>query len=252
MRAMDLGLQGKVALVTGGTKGIGFGIASGLAAEGARIAVASRDRARVEAVATELGGHGIAFDSGDLDAVPGVVDEVESALGPIDIYIANTGGPPAGEDPLGFTRAQWEAAYRTLVLSPMAFLERLLPGMRSRGWGRVVAIQSMAVREPIAALQLSNAHRPGLVAAFKILAKQAAPDRVTLNSVLPGRIATDRIFDNAGSREAAEEAARRDVPAGRLGTVEELAAAAVFLCSDRASYVTGTTLLVDGGLTASV
>ena len=249
---MDLGLDGRVALVTGGSKGIGRGIAAGLAAEGARVAVASRDPGRVGEAAAEIGGHAVVFDSADLDAVPGVIDEVESALGPIDIYIANTGGPPAGADPLGFTREQWEAAHRTLVLSPMAFLERLLPGMRERRWGRVVAVGSMSVREPISALQLSNAYRPGLVAAFKVLAKQAAADGVTLNTVLPGRIATDRIFDTAGSPEAAEAAAREAVPAGRLGTVEELAAAAVFLCSARASYITGTTLLVDGGLTASV
>ena len=249
---MDLGLDGRVALVTGGSKGIGRGIAAGLAAEGARVAVASRDPGRVGEAAAEIGGHAVVFDSADLDAVPGVIDEVESALGPIDIYIANTGGPPAGADPLGFTREQWETAHRTLVLSPMAFLERLLPGMRERRWGRVVAVGSMSVREPISALQLSNAYRPGLVAAFKVLAKQAAADGVTLNTVLPGRIATDRIFDTAGSPEAAEAAAREAVPAGRLGTVEELAAAAVFLCSARASYITGTTLLVDGGLTASV
>ncbi len=109
------------------------------------------------------------------------------------------------------------------------------------------------MREPIAAdPAFSNAHRPGLIAAFKVLAKQAAADGVTLNSVLPGRIATERAFVNAGSAEAAEAAAREQVPIGRLGTVEEMAAPAVFLCSERASYVTGTTLLVDGGLTASV
>ena len=248
---MDLGLDGKVALVTGGSKGIGFGIASGLAAEGARVAVAARNADRVRDAAERIGGHGVVFDSEDLDAVPGVIASVEEALGPIDVYIANTGGPPAGADPLGFTREQWEAAHRTLVLSPMAFLERLLPGMRARGWGRVVAVGSMAVREPIAGIQLSNAHRPGLVAAFKVLARQAAADGVTLNTVLPGRIGTARVYGAAGPA-AAEAAARDEVPAGRLGTVEEMAAAAVFLASAPASYITGTTLLVDGGLTVSV
>ncbi len=108
------------------------------------------------------------------------------------------------------------------------------------------------MRQPLPHNQLSNAHRPGLVSAFKILARQAAADGVTLNTVLPGRIGTDRLFGNAGSREAAEAAAREQVPAGRVGAVEEVAAAAVFLCSAPASYITGTTLLVDGGLTASV
>jgi 3-oxoacyl-[acyl-carrier protein] reductase len=249
---MDLGLEGRVALVTGGSKGIGLGIAAGLAAEGARVAVAARDPERVRAAAAEIGGHGIVFDSADLDAVPRVIDEVDSALGPIDVYVANTGGPPAGPDPLGFTREQWEEAHRTLVLSPMAFLERLLPGMRERGWGRVVAVSSSAVLEPLAGIQLSNAHRPGLIAAFKVLARRSAADGVTLNTVLPGRIATDRSISTSGSLEAAQASAREEVPAGRLGTVEELAAAAVFLCSAPASYITGTTLLVDGGLTASV
>jgi len=249
---MDLGLAGRVALVTGGSKGIGAGIAAGLVAEGAKVAVASRDAERIEAAAARIGALPIVFDSSDLDAVDGVVDIVERELGPVDVYIANTGGPPAGPDPLGFTREQWEAAHRTLVLSPMTFLERLLPGMRARGWGRVVAVGSIAAIEPLPNLQLSNAHRPGLMAAFKTLAKTVAADGVTLNTVLPGRIGTDRLFGNAGSREEAEAAARDAVPAARVGTVEELAAAAVFLCSEPASYITGTTLLVDGGLSASV
>jgi 3-oxoacyl-[acyl-carrier protein] reductase len=249
---MDLGLRDRVALVTGASKGIGGGIAAGLVAEGARVAIASRSPERIHAAADAIGARGYAFDSADLDAVPDLVARVEADLGPVDIYVANTGGPPTGPDPLGFTREQWEAAHRTLVLSPMAFLERLLPGMRERGFGRVVAIGSSAVREPIDAIQLSNAHRPGLVAAFKVLARQVARDGVTLNTVHPGQIATDRMIDTAGSREAAEAKARETIPAGRLGTVEELAAAAVFLCSVQAAYITGTTVLVDGGLTHSL
>ncbi len=249
---MDLGIEGRVALVTGGSKGIGRGIAAALAAEGARVAIASRSRERIDEAAAEIGARGYVFDSDDLDAVDPLIDAIESDLGPVEIYVANTGGPPAGPDPLGFTHEQWLAAHRSLVLSPMAILQRVLPGMRSRGWGRVLSVSSSAIREPIAAIQLSNAHRPGLVAAFKVLARQEAAAGVTFNSVLPGRIATDRIFGNAGSREEAEAAASADVPAGRLGTVEELAAAAAFLCSAPASYVTGTTLLVDGGLTHSV
>jgi 3-oxoacyl-[acyl-carrier protein] reductase len=249
---MDLGLTGRVALVTGGSKGIGLGIATALAAEGARVAVASRTAEAVEAAAAEIGGEGFVFDSDDLDAIPGLLDGVESRLGPIDIYIANTGGPPPNPDPLGFTREQWEAAHRTLVLSPMTILQRLLPAMRSRGWGRVVAVSSSAVREPITSLQLSNAHRPGLIVAFKVLAREAARDGVTLNTLLPGRIATDRMIETAGSREAAEAAARDTIPAGRLGEPADMGAAAAFLCSDRAGYITGTTLLVDGGATISV
>ncbi len=141
---MDLGLEGRVALVTGGSKGIGFGIARALAAEGAKVAVASRNREAIDAAAAELGGQGFVFDSDDLDAIPGLLDDVESALGPIDIYIANTGGPPPNPDPLGFTPEEWQSAHRTLVLSPMTILQRLLPGdararlgprgARSRRW----------------------------------------------------------------------------------------------------------------------
>jgi 3-oxoacyl-[acyl-carrier protein] reductase len=249
---MDLGLDGRVALVTGGSQGIGRAIASALAAEGARVAIASRSRERIEAAATDIGARGYVFDSDELGAIDGLIDAVEAELGPVDVYVANTGGPPGGPDPLAFTSEQWTAAHRALVLSPMAIIARVLPGMRSRGWARVLSVSSSAVREPIPAIQLSNAHRPGLIAAFKVLARQEAAAGVTFNSVLPGRIATERIFGNAGSREAAEKAASAEVPAGRLGTVEELAAVAAFLCSGPASYVTGTTLLVDGGLTRSV
>jgi 3-oxoacyl-[acyl-carrier protein] reductase len=235
---MDLGLQGRVALVTGASRGIGRAIAQALAAEGARVAVAAR---------SAQGTHAYPFDAEDLDAVGPLVKAVERDLGPIDVYVANTGGPPRGDDPLGFTPEQWEVAHRTLVVSPMLVLQRVLPGMRERGWGRVLAVSSSAAREPLAGLQLSNAHRPGLLAAFKHLAREIAADGVTVNAVLPGRIWTDRL---ASGYDTIEQAGR-GVPAGRAGTVQEIAAAAAFLCSAPASYVTGQSLLVDGGLTRS-
>src|SRR3954451_1685391 len=249
---VDLGLEGKVALVTGASKGLGHGIAAALAVEGARVAISSRSRERIEAAAAEIGARGYVHDSQDLDGAGDLVGAVESDLGPIDILVTNTGGPPAGPDPLAFTREQWEAAYHDLVLAPMALIERTMPGMRERGFGRVVNVASTSVREPLPVLILSNAHRSALLAAFKTLAREVAGDGVTVNSVLPGRIATDRMVQMGGSREAAEAAAREQVPAGRLGTVEEFAAVACFLCSERASYVTGAAILVDGGLTQSV
>jgi 3-oxoacyl-[acyl-carrier protein] reductase len=192
------------------------------------------------------------LDSGDLDAVPGFVAAVENALGPIDVLVCNTGGPPSDPDPLSFTREQWETAYRTLVLAQMALIERVVPGMRERGFGRIVNVASTSVREPIANLMLSNAHRAAMITAFKTLARAVAGDGVTLNSVLPGRIATERAYSMSGSAEEAEAAVAREVPAGRMGTPDEMAAAAVFFCSAPAAYVTGETLAVDGGLTRSI
>ena len=244
---MDLGLNGRVALVTGASKGLGRATAAALVAEGARVAISSRSRERIEATAGEIGARGFVHDSADLDGVPRLVEAVEAELGSVDVLVANTGGPPPGPDPLGFTREQWEAAYRDLVLAPMALIERVVPGMRERGFGRVVSVGSSAVREPIPVLMLSNSHRAALVGALKTLAREVARDGVTVNSVLPGRIATDRLLDTAGSREAAEEAARSTIPAGRLGTPEEFAAVAAFLCSDRAAYVTGAAWSADGG-----
>jgi 3-oxoacyl-[acyl-carrier protein] reductase len=249
---VDLGLEGRVALVGAASKGIGFGIAAALAAEGARVAMTSRSRERIDDAARRAGGRGYVLDSADLDAVPALLDAVQSDLGPIDVLVTNTGGPPGGPDPLAFTREQWEAAHRELMLAPMALVERVLPGMRERGFGRIVNIASSSVVEPIPTLALSTAHRSGMIGVFKTLARQVAADGVTLNTIHPGRIATDRVFGNAGSEEAAREAAKTSIPAGRLGTVEELAAVAAFLCSERASYVTGTAIPVDGGLLSSV
>ncbi len=246
---MDLGLHDRVALVTAASKGIGFAIARELAAEGARVAITSRSPERAGA---ELGVLAVPHDSHDLDAVPAVIERVGAEIGPVDVLVVNTGGPPANPDPLGFAREQWEAAYRELVLHPMAFVQAVVPGMRERGWGRIVNVVSTSVREPIPSLMLSNSHRSATLAAWKTLAREVAADGVTLNSVLPGRIATDRMTATHGSMEEAERTAAREVPAARLGTPEEMAAATAFLCSTRAAYVTGIAMLVDGGLTRSI
>jgi 3-oxoacyl-[acyl-carrier protein] reductase len=244
---MDLGLDGKVALVTGASQGIGFGIAKELAQEGARVAISSRTKEKVEAAAQEIGAQGYVHDTVDLDAAPALVEAVERDLGPIDILVTNTGGPPGG-DPLEFTREQWEAAHRELVVAPIEMIELVVPGMRERGFGRIVSVSSSAAREPIPSLLMSNAHRPGLLAAFKTLAQALAGDGITLNTIFPGRIATDRISHLHGSIEKAQEVAREELPAGRLGNAEEIGAAAAFLCSVRASYITGVALPVDGGM----
>ena len=251
LRVMDLGLEGRVALVTGASQGIGFGIARELASEGARVAVSSRTREKIEAAAAEIGATPYVHDTLDLDSAPELLENVERDLGPIDILVTNTGGP-AGGDPLEFSRDQWEAAHRELVVAPIEMIERVVPGMRDRSFGRIVSVSSSAAREPIPTLMLSNSHRPGLLGAFKTLARKLAGDGITLNTILPGRIATDRIAHLHGSIEEAEKVARDEIPAGRLGTAEEIAATAAFLCSERASYITGVALLVDGGLTRSI
>jgi 3-oxoacyl-[acyl-carrier protein] reductase len=245
---MDLGIEGKVALVTGASKGLGFGVASALAREGASVAVASRSEERIRQAAASIGATPFVHDTADADAAGELVRQVESQLGPVDILVTNSGGPPASPDALSFSHEQWRSAYELLLLGALALVESVLPGMRERNWGRVLSLSSGVAREPIPVLVLSSAHRAGLLAALKTIARQVAPDGVTINTLLPGVIATDR------AKELGADSPERlaTVPAGRLGTVDEFAAAAAFLCSEPAGYITATTLLVDGGAARAV
>ena len=245
---MDLGITGRVALVGGASQGIGRAVAEGLVAEGARVVITSRDADRTARVAADIGAAaGWAWDSADLDAAPGLIARVAEEVGPVEILVTNTGGPPANPDPLSFTTEQWEQAHRTLVLAPMTLLKLVLPGMRERGWGRIVSVASTSVREPISAIILSNAARSAQLAAYKTLAREVAGDGVTINTLLTGSVATERLASLAGSMENAEAGAAESVPAGRIGRPEEMAWAAAFLASDRAAYITGAALAVDGG-----
>ena len=248
---MNLGIDGRVALVMGASRGIGRGVAEALAAEGARVAISSRSAERLGEVAAELGATAFAADTGDLERMAALPGEVGEALGPVEILVANTGGPPTGgalENPA----EEWEAAYRSLVLAPRMLVEAALPGMRERRWGRIVNVASSSVREPIPSLALSNVHRMAAVGFLKTLAAEVARDGITVNTVATGRFATDRLKDDQGSLEAAEESARESVPAGRLGRPEEFGDLVAFLASERAAYLTGAVIPLDGGMLRSV
>jgi 3-oxoacyl-[acyl-carrier protein] reductase len=255
---MDLGIDGKVALVMGASKGIGRGCASALAREHARVAITSRSRERIEIAAEELSTEwsatveGFVAETDDPDSMSSLVEGVRQALGPIEILVTNTGGPPPGAS-LEFDRDRWEAAYRALVLSPLALIKAVVPGMRERRWGRIVNITSSATREPISGLILSNSDRLAAVGAFKTLAIELARDGILVNSAAPGLIATDRIAELRGvPLEDLTSQPAPEIPVGRLGTPEEMGDVVAFLCSKRASYVNGVNLLVDGGLVKAV
>jgi 3-oxoacyl-[acyl-carrier protein] reductase len=249
---MELGIEGKVALVLGASQGIGRGIAEVLAREGARVAIASRSAEKLERAAAEIGPAATPFvaDTGDLERMAALPGEVEARLGPVEILIANTGGPPMGTA-FDHGREQWEDAYRTLVLSLKELVEATAPGMRERGWGRIVNVGSTSTEESIPYLSLSNTHRMAAVGYFKTLARELACDGITVNTVATGKFATERLADNLGSLAQAEEHARTEIPAGRLGQPAEYGDLVAFLCSERAAYLTGTVIPLDGGLLRS-
>ena len=254
---MDLGLAGKTALVTASSKGMGKACALGLAAEGARVVMCARIERELSAAADEVRGRtgaeviAMPADVTRADQVEALLARAREAFGGVDILVANAGGPPRGSfDEL--SDEQWYGAFEISLLSVVRLVRAVLPWMRQRRWGRIITIQSSSVKQPIAGLDLSNAVRPGTAGLMKTLATDLGRDNILVNTVCPGRILTDRLL--GGARQAGvspEEYAAQvgvDVPLGRVGTAEEFANVVVFLASERASYVTGVALQVDGGL----
>jgi 3-oxoacyl-[acyl-carrier protein] reductase len=250
---VDLGIEGRTALVMGASKGIGKGIAGALAREGARVAISSRSEESLQAAAAEIGAEVQVFpaDTKDLNRLGQLPGEVSEAVGPVDILVANTGGPPTGAA-LDNSLEEWEEAFRSLVLAPRVLLESVVPGMKERGWGRIVNVSSTSIREPIPYLTLSNANRLAALGLLETLADEVAADGITVNTVATGMFATDRLADPEGSLKGAEELAKQRVPAKRLGQPEEYGDLVAFLCSERAAHLTGAVIPLDGGLLRSV
>jgi len=254
---MDLGIRGKTALITGGSSGIGEAVALALAAEGARIAVAARradDLARVVTEARKAGADDAAafvVDLGDPAAVARLLEDVRRDFGAPDIAILNGGGPKPGT----FSQTTldgWDAAYQTTLRAMIELCRGVVPAMRERGWGRIVALTSTSVKQPIGNLALSNAFRVALVAALKTLAGEVAADGVTVNTIATGRVRTERLRELYGSDEAMDAAAEAEVPIKRVASPAEFAPLVAFLCGDPARYVTGQTIAIDGGLTRGI
>jgi 3-oxoacyl-[acyl-carrier protein] reductase len=250
---VDLGIEGRTALVMGASRGIGKGIAVALAREGARVAISSRSEESLQAAAAEIAGevHVFLADTKDLDRLRQLPGEVAEAVGPIDILVANTGGPPTG-GALDNSLEEWEEAFRSLVLATRVLIDGVLPGMRERHWGRIVNVSSSSIREPIPHLTLSNANRMAALGLLETLADEVAADGITVNTVATGMFATERLADPEGSLKGAEEAAKQRVPAKRLGQPKEYGDLVAFLCSERAAYLTGAVIPLDGGLLRSV
>ena len=259
---MDLGLQGKRALVLGSTRSIGRGIAEVLAAEGAAVAVCGRDVSVAAATAAELAGgttRGYGVDLLDSGSVAALIDAATADFGGMDIVVNNGGGPPPG-GVVDVNPEVWAAQFQSMFLSQVEITSAFLPGMRERKWGRILVTSSSGVVQPIPGLGISNTLRGALMGWAKTLASEVAADGVTVNTILPGRIHTDRVdqIDQAAAKRLSKsvpevvEASRASIPVGRYGTVAEYADMAVFLLSARAGYVTGSVVRVDGGFIRGV
>lgn len=245
---MDLKISGRRALVFGASQGLGKAVARELIAEGAQVAIVSRDPGRIAATAAEIGAVGIAGDVSSPGNCGALVAQAAKALGgPIDILVTNTGGPPAGP----FERisaADWQKSFDNLWMSTVESVLAVLPHMRQRKWGRILAITSISAREPQPGLVISNSLRAGLLGLVNSVSRDVAKDGITMNALLPGYTATERLTE-LGVDDASMGP---KIPAGRIGKPEEFAALAAFLASDRASYITGQAIAVDGGFLNSI
>jgi len=262
---MDLGLKDKVALVTASSKGIGKAIATGLAQEGARLSLCARDAARLHATTDELraGGADVLATVGDVSRpadIERIVGATLSRFGQIDILVCNAGGPPPGNFRDFLTDAPWEQAFQQNLMSVVRLARLVIPSMQQRKWGRIITVTSISAKEPLSGLILSNVMRAGVTGLVKSLATELAPDGILVTNILPNLVLTDRIRSlmqhNAEKAGATVDQmladAARNIPLGRIAAPEEFAQMAVFLASERASYLTGVSISIDGGAMKSL
>jgi 3-oxoacyl-[acyl-carrier protein] reductase len=247
---MELGLEGRTAIVCGGSSGMGLAVAEALTAEGANVALFARRREVLEREADRIGALAVQGDLTIPQHLERLVQATIGAFGALDILVLNGGGPPPATA-ASLTAAAVEEAVALLLTSHVALVGHCLPHLRASGRGRIVAIESSSVREPIDGLALSNAVRPGVIGWLKTLARELGPDGVTVNAIAPGSIDTERIREVYGDDGPSAEALAR-IPLRRLGDPAEIGAVAAFLASERASYVSGAVIPVDGGLTRSL
>ena len=257
---MDLGLQNKAALVAAASKGLGRAVAEELAREGARVAICSRNETLIEQVAGEIAGAtggevlGLRADVSRTEDVEKLVSEVAGRFGTIDILVTNAGGPPPGTfDTL--ENSAWTDAFHLNLLSVVDLCRAAIPYMKANRWGRIINVTSISVKQPVVGLLLSNSLRAGVVGLAKTLSKELGPDNILVNNVCPGFTRTERVDQLANATAERTGVSREDVfrdwestiPLGRIGTTAEFAALVAFLASERASYITGATIPIDGG-----